>query len=104
MTKGWHTRWSVENEERLRSLWNEGMSATLIAMEMGYSRSGVLAKVGRMKLGPHEIKTKKAHPRAGRVKAVKVKPKKPVPQIMTKAELRAMLHQAVLNTGGTHAA
>lgn len=115
MARGWATRWPKRKEAKLRKLWAAGHSASLIAKKLGYSRTAILGKVHRLKLGPHEIKHSEyrvANPegrsaryrdrkKAGEDTRRKVRIGRrllPIAPEMTKSELRAMLTQAVLNT------
>lgn len=42
--------WSNENEDRLRALWNDGLSARAIATEMGVSKNAIIDKAHRLGL------------------------------------------------------
>ena len=108
--------WDAEDVVLLKKLWAAGASAAQIARRLGYSRNAVCAKLTRLDLRRgHKPPTAKptirpvpkrkpalaacAHPVA---KIVSRKTRKAVvlqPKEFTKRQLRAMLAEAVRNTG-----
>jgi len=53
--------WTDERLDRLRLMWQDGKTAAAIAAELGVSRSGVLGKIFRLRLGAKAgDKTKKS--------------------------------------------
>lgn len=60
--------WTDERIERLKSLWDEGLSASQIAKELGegVTRNAVIGKAHRLglKSRPSPVKTDKAKPKA----------------------------------------
>lgn len=116
--------WTDEKVTQLKFMWGRGESASVIAAEMGISRSATLGKVHRLRL-PHRRTVATAPyirvgaPRSSRAKAAileraaaklnldrskRIEPtvkkfniKTPLPEL-TKGQLRAMLKQAVINT------
>ena len=44
--------WTVEDEQQLRRLWADGLSASAIGAELGKPRNAVLGKVHRLHLSP----------------------------------------------------
>jgi GcrA cell cycle regulator len=65
--------WTDERCEVLRQLWAEGLSASVIAEQLGATRSGVLGKVMRLGLAPRkstEFKPGPPRPKAVRTRAV----------------------------------
>jgi GcrA cell cycle regulator len=109
--------WDAEDVALLKKLWAAGRSAAQIARRLGYSRNAVCAKLTRLDLRRgHKPPTAKptirpvpkrtpaslaacAHPVA-KIVSRKTR-KKVVPQRkeFTKRQLRAMLAEAVRNTG-----
>lgn len=53
--------WTDNNVDWLKRLWAEGKSASVIAQILGSTRSAVLGKVSRIKLGPHTTREQKPH-------------------------------------------
>ena len=49
-----HNSWPIEHEQKLIELWNQKMSASEISKIIGYSRSSILGKANRLKLGSRE--------------------------------------------------
>lgn len=71
--------WTEETETKLRQLWSEGVSATLIAEQFGggATRSSVLSKVNRLKLPKRITVTSKSgnsRKKTGKPKESKSKP------------------------------
>jgi hypothetical protein len=119
MKPGWEMRWPKEKEDKLREMWAAGFSATLIGKELGHTRTAILGKTHRLKLGGHTVKHSEARPANPKGRNAKYRARKKagedtsrrivvkrgdrqnvvLPSVeLTKSELRAMLHQAVLNT------
>jgi hypothetical protein len=48
--------WSVEDVERLRGLWTQGVTPALIARQMGRTRSAVVGKLHRLGLSRPEAR------------------------------------------------
>lgn len=81
------TFWDAEAENRIRKLWNDGATASVIAAALGVSRSTVCAKARRMnlasRLGPkisradfkHKVRSKAP------ISAHVVKPRKPMERL-----------------------
>lgn len=102
--------WPDEQTARLKELWSRGYSASEIGGKLGISRNAVLGKAHRIKLerrrdpnAPRaERKRRVAAPHAPRPVAVRRGRK--LTFVMsanpTKTDLRNMLRQAVINTGG----
>lgn len=44
--------WDEESKNKLRVLWNSGLSASLIGKEMGLTKNSIIGAVHRMKLPP----------------------------------------------------
>lgn len=42
--------WSLEDDDRLRSLWADGLSAEMIGRKMGYTRNKIVGRVWRLEL------------------------------------------------------
>ena len=57
------TQWTAEREEALRRLWANGASATAIGIELHMSRSAILGKVHRLKLGGGQLHYRATPPR-----------------------------------------
>ena len=109
--------WDAEDVALLKKLWAAGASAAQIARRLGYSRNAVCAKLTRLDLRRgHKPPTAKPtiRPVPKRkpallaactrpvAKIVSRKTRKPVvlrPKEFTKRQLRAMLAEAVRNTG-----
>lgn len=103
--------WNTVTVKRLRELWASGQSAGQIAQPLGCSRSAAAAKLQREGLHRgHKPPTakpvivsmpKRVHPVPGdppaRQRFVRRQLRDPVKN--TKSELRAMLAEAVKNTG-----
>jgi hypothetical protein len=123
--------WTEVRIADLKTLWTGGDSASVIASQMGTTRNAVLGKVHRLGLEErvsslHHVdvgerrsvfKSPEKKPRQEREKAPpkiinvvspltgifisKMAPQRTRDHLRTKDQLRAMLTQAVLNTGGT---
>lgn len=59
-----HVQWTDERCDKLRKLWSQGMSASLIGAELGVSRCAVIGKVHRLKLARHVVTARKPKPRS----------------------------------------
>jgi GcrA cell cycle regulator len=100
--------WSDERVAELRQLWNDGLSASLIAAKFGTTRNAIIGKAHRLDLGEHRVSKTAARgfartslPRVKRVPTVTAAKRKKVKQparARTRAELYAMLADAVRNT------
>ena len=67
--------WTDERVELLKKLWNEGLSASQIAAQLGgVSRNAVIGKVHRLKLSGRG-KTTTAAPRSKKVNTVAATPR-----------------------------
>jgi GcrA cell cycle regulator len=130
MRKNVNSFWTDAKIDDLKSLWTSGDSASVIASQMGTTRNAVLGKVHRLGLEArvsslHQVdvgerrsvfKSPEKKPRQARDKAPpkiinvvspltgifisKMAPQRTRDHLLTKSELRAMLTQAVINTGG----
>ena len=104
--------WTPSRIQRLEQLWSSGLSAGQIAKRLGCSRDAVAARLKRLNLR-RSRKWPTAHPlivavpkrpdpphELNRVTAVVRRSTPPPPlSLPTKAELHAMLAEAVRNTG-----
>ena len=103
--------WDAANVGVLRKLWVSGHSAGQIASRLGYSRDAVCAKLQRMGLKrghkpptakPKIVSVPKRRPAliAGCARPVQkvVSSRKPATKEFTKAQLNAMLADAIANT------
>lgn len=70
--------WSDERVQKLRDLWNDGLSASQIAARLGgVSRNGVIGKAHRIGLGTHSLAHAPDKPRLQKQKPEQfVRPKK----------------------------
>lgn len=103
--------WSEEATETLKRMWGDKLTSYEIAAELGCSRNAVIGKVHRLKLdrrrsspGTNKQKELRALKRLKPAPTMQVKRGREIirlakPPEMTRGELRALLHQAVLNTG-----
>lgn len=72
--------WSDETIERLRRLWEEGLSSSAIGRQLGYSKNAIIGKARRIGLSgrPSPIKSDSpTRPRIGRPKPIGDKPTLP---------------------------
>jgi GcrA cell cycle regulator len=94
--------WNEANVKRLRELFSEGLSAAQIATQLDCSRSAVCAKLGRLKL-KRGRKPPTAKPKIVTVpnRPAADRPQRQPPRRVqyTKGQLRAILAEAVRNTG-----
>src|SRR5688572_13655152 len=87
------SNWTAERVETLTNMWNDGCSASEIAMELrGTSRSAVLGKVKRLKL--------KGHTNAGAAMPKKPKSLYPNSNRGLSAKLAISTHRAAVKIVG----
>jgi hypothetical protein len=102
--------WPKDKEQQLREMWAAGTGGPEIAKDLGCTHSAVIAKVHRLKLArrrPSPVrngkrgaaaKAKREAERLLREQRAKKRIEVTKPREMTKSEMRAFLHQAVINT------
>ncbi len=72
-------QWSDNRTTRLRTLWTQGHTASIIAGEIGVSRNAVLGKVHRLGLESRTATLPQVRRAARRVPSANAKPRRPTP-------------------------